>query len=204
MELYGTERKKRKDFLRGMEMLAELGGFVKDQIEDELSAIYPREVLSVTKKYCPVGPGIWEVADAVERALIEMGKYDDCEREIASTIEFDDDEEDNQDMGYYENADFEKWVVEQVARIETDNYKNGKGMTEPVRELSEEMRTALMSLNALDRKILYLLSGIENEKELTIQQIAQLPEFLCSEEYIAKVKNVIDQALTNGDRHLNL
>jgi hypothetical protein len=170
--------------LRGLEGLAELGGFIKEEIEAEICEVYPSTVFLKTEKYCPLGPGFWEVADATERAYRETEKY----------VEYDEDS----DPFELPNLEFDGWVIDQVARITAENLGNEKSSFWMDWGLSGRVGRALMQLNALDERILFLSSGIEGDK-LTAKQISELPEFSCSEEYIQKVLNAIELTLAHGD-----
>lgn len=177
------ERAHQKMLLRGLENLSDLGGFIKEQIEDEIYDLYPSIVATMTEKYCPLGPGFWDVADAIENAIKETDKYAD--------YVFDEDG----DPYEVPNPEFDEWVINQIARITTENNKCGKSYFWSGWKLTRETRKALMRLNALDERVLYLFYGIDEKHKLTAKQISELPEFSCTEEYINKVIEAVEKTL---------
>ena len=184
-EMSEKERAQKKLLLRGLENLSELGGFIKEQIEDSIYELYPSIVVSKTENYCPLGPGFWNVADSVELAVKNTGKY--------VVYEFDEKGE----PYVVSDSEFEEWLIDQVARIETEKIRKEKGSFWLEWKLSRETKRVLMNLNALDERILFLSSGIGNGEKLDAIQIAALPEFSCSEEYINCVMDVIDRTINH-------
>lgn len=177
------ERAKIKLLLRGLENLLGLGGFIKEQIEEEIYELYPSIVISKTKKHCPLGPGFWNVADAVEIA----------ERETIFYTEYVFDE--NGEPDEVPNSGFDEWLVDQVAKIEIEKYRNEKSSFWLDWEFTKETKMIMMRLNGLDERVLYLSSGVGNVKKLNALEIAELPEFSCSEKYISKVINAIEKQM---------
>ena len=177
------DRAHQKMLLHGLENLADLGGFIREEVEDEIFNLYPSIVAEKIEKYCPHGKGFWDVADAIEIAIEEMDKY----------AEFDFDEDG--DPFVIPDPEFEEWVVDQVARITSENIQNESGDFWISWDLTRETKKALMELNALDERILFLSSGIGKENKLTAKEIAELDEFACSEEYIIKVIDAIEKIL---------
>lgn len=171
--------------LRGFENLSGLGGFIKEQIEEEINELYPSIVISKTKKHCPLGPGFWDVADAVEIAERETGFY--TEYVIDEYGELDE----------IPDPEFEEWLVDQVARIETEKFRYEMGSFWLDWELTKETKMVMTKLNALDERVLYLSSGVGNMEKLSALQIAELPEFSCSENYISKVMDANERVLSN-------
>lgn len=70
------DRAHQKMLLHGLENLADLGGFIREEVEDEIFNLYPSIVAEKIEKYCPLGKGFWDVADAIEKILncSEWGK----------------------------------------------------------------------------------------------------------------------------------
>lgn len=179
-----SEREKahRLVMLRGLEGLMELGGFIQEEIEAEIRAVYPDLVVTKVEKYCPPGPGFWEVADATTRVNGKLQKYERKDEIFGE-----------------ETMEFHEWVIDQVARIVTENVRKGKRSFWRDWKVPERDKLTLQNLNALDERILVLSSGIEGEDKLTAEEISRLPEFSCSEEYIQRVLDTIDRILHHGD-----
>lgn len=184
-----TEKEKiqKKIFLRGLDNLWGVGGFIGEEIENEIYEVFPDDVISGTEKYCPMGKGFLNVAEAVDAAYKEMGKYRDYEYEddIEFVEEFDE--------------EFENWILDQVARLVADRYKHQTKNFWADWKLSRETRHKLMNLNALDERVLCLLSGIENGEKMNAKQISEIPEFACCERYIEKIISVIDESISIRD-----
>lgn len=174
------EKKKKKMLLKGIEKLSDLGGFIKEEIEDEINELYQNDVLEITEKYFPLGAGFCDVADAVENAIKNANKYAD--------IEYDEYGE----TYLFQYSGFDEWAIDQIARLTAEKFKNEKNSFWISWNLTRETRKALQGLNALDERILYLISGINNKNKLTAKQISELPEFSCKEEFITTVIDVIE------------
>lgn len=175
------DRERSKQMLRGLEQLVELGGFIQEQIEEEIYQLYPKYLILKMKKYYPLGPGFWEVADVVEGAVKKLGKYSDyiLEYDISDFIE----------------SEFIEWLVDQIARLEVERVKSGNGNFWKKWELKMEAKRALMKLNVLEERVLYLSAGLDGKEKLNASQIANLPEFQCSVNYIKIIMKVIEQTM---------
>ena len=55
-KLSKREKDRIRKFLGGAENLVELGGFIEEEIKEQIYSMYYDEVISYTEKYCPVGP----------------------------------------------------------------------------------------------------------------------------------------------------
>ena len=171
---------KKRTLMRGLENLSDLGGFISEEIEDRIYELYPSEVVSKTLAYCPLGPGIWDVLSAVEKAqesiddVIEERLYDESE-----------------DYSGDSETEAYEWMIDQIARLETERVRSGKKFFWQNWELSRETKRALKELNALETRVLALSKGVDSEEKLDAGQIAKLSEFQCREEFIVKVLEMI-------------
>lgn len=171
---YNNEKGKQQ--ICGLENLISLGGFIKEQIEDEIAKIYPGIVIRATEKYCPYGPGFCHVADIVEESLLENDRY-----RFVNPKDFP-------------NRLFDEWFANQIARLETEKYFGEKSCLWSDWDLSKEIRNALKQLNALEERVLFFVSGLSGQEEMSVSQIAELPEFDCRPEFIHYIIKAIDMA----------
>lgn len=187
-ELRREQKKEEREVMRGLihslEQLVDYGGFIKEAAEEKVFEFYPPSVAINAEKYCPIGSGFCYVADAVEVAYFDLERYSD--------YYFDEESEPYEES----NAEFVKWAINQVARIESEKYKSAK--MDPFWknwDLSRETRIALKKLNALDERVLYLSCGMGKADKLTAGEIAKLPEFSCDEAFIERVLETIEDTM---------
>ena len=168
-----NERK--KALARGNEKLLGLGGFIADQIKRDAYDSYKSAVIKAVDNHISYGPGFWEVADATEAVSESLPRRD---------------------------QDFRDWVLDNVARLETDRYRSGKGYFWKEWNVSVPMASNLSKLNALDERILSLSLGLDNGKEMTKEEIAVLSEFDCPVDYIDRVLGDLEEVLMSCKYYL--
>lgn len=170
-----------KKILKGLEGLIELDGFIKEEIEDQFADVYPGHILTYAEKYYPIGPGFCELANATLEATGYIFRYNlIIEDETTSeTIEFRADDE------------FQKWMEEQVTRLQAEKIKHGNKNFWKNWKLSHSAKSVLKEFNALEERVLCLADGLDGKEPMSTLQIAQLPEFSCKEIYISAVLNYV-------------
>lgn len=183
IRMSAKEREQRKIFLRGLEGLVEMGGFIKEQILDEIYLLYPSIVSSKMEEHgFSLGPQFWTVADAIENAIVDLGRYSDF------LI--------NEDGDFFEiqNEEFEEWAIDQIARLEIQKSQSGEERFWQSWKWTPKTKKVLNSLNVLDERILYLISGLDGEKMDAIQ-ISQMPEFDCDVEFIELIIDLLEHRM---------
>ena len=181
------DTRQRKNILSGMESLMDLGGFIEEVLDEELRELYPENVITIAKKYCPSGEGICSIADVIEKDLYYYNKY--------LEIEYDEDG----DEYLIPDPEFQEWAADQMARLTAKKFINKENNFWNSWKLTRETRKALESLNALDERILDLVCGFE-KKKMTAKEISELPEFSCSEYYIERILDTIDNSMNQNKR----
>lgn len=66
-----------RKMLRCSEGLISLGGFIKEELEDQIYGFYEDDVLEAVLKHCEMGPGFAYIANEVEEADEEFGQYEE-------------------------------------------------------------------------------------------------------------------------------
>lgn len=178
------EREAGRILIHSLEPLLDFGGFIQETAEETIFEFYPPCVAIHTEKYFPIDHGFCYVADAVEKAYFDLDRYSDFYFGL--------------DCEPYEeaDADFVKWAIDQIARIESEKYKTAK--PEPFWtnwDLSRDTKIALKKLNALDERVLYLSCGMGQTDKLSASDIAMLPEFSCPGSFIARVLDNIEETM---------
>ena len=181
---YTEDKQHKKRQIESLKNIYDMGGFFKKSITKEIKEMYIEEIISITEKYCPLGPMFCRVADAVLETSENLSKYNFAiEGEDGNVIYFSID------------LEFEDWLLEQAARIGTNKIKNGKESFWNNWNISRSTKSVLNNLNVVEEEILILSKGLGKKKALTALQIAQLPEFACKREYIEAVLNYVYRSL---------
>lgn len=182
-KLSKREKERIRRVLGGIENLVELGGFIEEEIKEEICSMYYDEVISYTEKYCSIGPGFFEVADAVEQAMDQSDKYEKINANSCKNpfVVLD--------------TEFQEWLLSQVARIESEKVKKKEKSFWSDWKLTPITKRVLQKFNAVEERVLYLSHGVAEEEAMSAEQIAAMPEFSCGPEYIEKIIKIIENEL---------
>ena len=175
------EIQEKKALYRGLEKHVGLGGFIAEQIELDAYELFSDDVIEAVDKHITYGPGFWEVADATY----------DVSDSISECCAFS-----------HHDKDFEDWTLDNVARLEAERYRSGKGYYWMNLNAPIMIKRKLSRLNALEEKILFLSLGLCGDEEMTKEEIALLPEFECPVEYVERILGGIDESLMGFKNYL--
>ncbi len=201
-----VDREREKIKMRGIENLYDMGGFIQGQIEEEFYRLYPDEVVEAALKYFPIGQGIWDVLDGIDQTFDKLSMYRHLNRngdnESPKHRYFDDDDDydddecfDDDELPFVQlDEDFDEWLVDQAARIASQNVKNGTAHFWSGWKLRHSMKSALEKLNVLEERVLILSNGLEDAAPMTAGQIAKSEEFSCPIDYINILIDAIEKS----------
>lgn len=187
--------------------LIRLGGFIGECIEDALYDLFDESVIEKTLHYCDFGPGFRQVLCAVNEAMKTMyGKYGKiCTHEQTETKELSENEISNILIDIYglnvdyeaagrdvrADSEFTDWAADQIARLEAKKIHGNEENVLKKHTFPRKVRKALMQLNALDERILYLSGSWNENGKMDAGQIAALPEFSCDVSFIEAVLEAV-------------
>lgn len=177
-----NEKEMRRMMHQGTENLIELGGFIQEEVENELSDLFSKKTAVAVEKYCGIGQGFWYVANETEKAFLNASKYDEGPSRERRTIL-------NRDVK------FDNWIVDHTARCATDIFKSEKKRAWNTWKIPRDIKRVLNELSPLEERILCLQYGLDGNKTHTIQQIANSKEFKCPSEYVLRIVNYIEREL---------
>ena len=182
------EKEQTKRLLAGLEKLTDMGGFIAEELQEKIYEMYGDNVISITEKYCSLGPWFYIVADAVETAMECQTKYEH--------LDFDEDDE----PYWCSDDEFADWIFDLVAKFESDKVKKGESRFWMDWDLSFATQKILLKFNAVEDRVLYLSKGLDNKKAMNAEEIAALPEFQCEPKYVQKILCFVERELRFHDR----
>lgn len=174
---------------QGTENLIALGGFIQEEVENELSDLFSKKTSVAVEKYCGIGPGFWYVANETEKAFNQLNKYS----ETAILRE----EFSRRDRRAFSDVDtkFNQWVIDQTARCATDIFQSEGKRDWSNWTISRDIKRVLNELSPLEERILCLQFGLNGNKVHSVQGIAQLEEFKCPVEWVVRIEKYIEKRL---------
>ena len=181
---------KSKEMIMAGELLklADLGGFSSDYVQSAVYELYPDCVIEASQKYYALEPGFLSVADAVDKAYLDIVSRDKYE---FPEIEGSDEIEDLFYISEQLSSEFNDWVIDQVARLASEKVRNGEDSALVGRKLPGKIRNTLYQLNALDERIMHFISLSNGDDEPDPSKIAEMEEFNCKPEYISTIINYL-------------
>lgn len=173
--------------------LADMGGFIKDAIEDIFYAAYSNEIADALLKYNPFDRLMISVANRVQR---EVHIYDLSRSRRGETNPFEKPfvPERKQSIPQ-ELKGFLPWFVDTLVRYET---KKARGDSDDHAfwknwSLSQKNRRAMETLNALDERVYYLKSGLDTGLKRSNEEVAEKLE--TSEWYTQMIWEILTRKL---------
>jgi len=151
-----------------VDRLSSMGGFIQEQVENDLISLYPSDVISGIKKYCKSGREILLVADKI--IAIKRGISDDCygaAELIQGSLLLED--------------EFEKWFLQQNAKAELEALRKAKK--------KENKYPAVLSRLELKILVQYV------EKRMSLEKLQEELECEENDEYIIMFLQYIKKKL---------
>ena len=214
--------KAKRSQLWGTEKLIDLGGFIKEAVESRILSLYPAAVSEAAERYCPIGPGFWDVVDAAQDAFNRYTDYNEmdyyCSEKsyikwlIRNRYNIPEDESldflgkntEESEKKYDELAnkvvegvsddDFFAWLLDQAARCGKERCSCKHDIWEKT-QLPRSKQGVKTELSPLEERIISLSYGLDGDGKKSAIEISQMPEFSCHPFYIISVLNYAETVL---------
>ena len=208
--------------LWGTEKLIELGGFIKEAIENKILSLYPSAVSEAAERYCPIGPGFWEVVDAAQDAFNRYTDYNEMNYYCSKTsyikwllrnryniprdesLDFIENSDEESVQKYdvlsmkvikgVSEDDFFTWLMDQAARCGKESCGKKFDIWEKA-QIPRSKQGVKSELSPLEEKILSLCYGLDGDGKKNVIEISRRPEFSCHPFYILSVKDYAEKVL---------
>ncbi len=170
----------KKETLRKTECLYQLGGLIKDYIDNLLHQEYDPSIVSAITRRMKIGEGVIPVIEALNEEKIIFDNH-------CTGYQLPDNE------NSIDKDDLSEWYIDQSARLICAKNGRHEGYFWQSWDLEPRIRRRLINLGKVEERILLLsIETDKNGKTRNAGDISELPEFGCDEKYIEYVINMMD------------